>query len=44
MLSTCSQTNQVDTGKTDADGNAVRKPALIREYNLHMGGTDRVDQ
>ena len=44
MLSTCSQTNLVDTWKTDADGNAVRKPALIREYNLHMGDVDHVDQ
>ena len=30
--------------KTDADGNVVRKPFLIREYNLHMGGVDCVDQ
>jgi len=44
MLSTCHQTNMVDTGKTDADGIAVRKPDLIKEYNLHMGGVDRVDQ
>ena len=44
MLSTCSQTNLVETGKTDVDGNAVRKPTLIREYNLHMGGVDRVHQ
>ena len=44
MLSMFSQTNLLDTGKTDADGNAARKPALIREYNLHMGGVDPVDQ
>ena len=44
MLSMGSQTNLVGTGKTDADRNAVRKPTLIREYNLHMGGADRVDQ
>jgi len=44
MLSTCHQTNMVDTGKTDADGIAVRKPDLIKEYNLHMGGVDRVDR
>ena len=44
MLSMFSQTNLLDTGKTDADGNAARKPALIREYNLHMGGVDSVDQ
>ena len=37
MLSMCSQTNLVDTRKTDTDGNAVTKPALIREYNLHIG-------
>ena len=44
MLSMCSQTNLVDTGETDADGNAVRKTTLIREYSLHMGGADHVDQ
>ena len=44
MLSTCSQTNLIDTGKTYIDGNAVRILALIREYDLHMGSLDCVDQ
>ena len=44
MLSTCRQTNLVDAEKTDADGNAVTKTALIREYNLHIGGVDHADQ
>ena len=33
MLSMCSQTNLVDTGKTDADGNAVRNPPLSENTN-----------
>ena len=44
MLSTCHQMNLVPMGKNDKDGNAVVKPALIREYNLHMGRVDCVDQ
>ena len=44
MLSTCHQTNLVPTGKSEKDRNAVVKPSLIREYNLHMGGVDRIDQ
>ena len=31
-------------GKTDKDGNPIIKPALIKAYNHHMGGVDRVDQ
>ena len=44
MLSTSHQTNLVSTGKNSKDGNAVVKPTLIREYNLHMGGVDHIDQ
>ena len=32
------------TGKTDNAGNPEKKPGLIRAYNQHMGGVDRVDQ
>ena len=38
MLWTCHQTNLVPTGKNGKDKNAVMKPALIREHNLHMSG------
>ena len=44
MFSTCHQTNLVPSGKNDKDGNAVVKPALIREYNLHMGRVDHINQ
>ena len=44
MLSTAHPSTIVETGKTDRDGNMVMKPRLITEYNLHMGGVDRVDQ
>ena len=44
MLSTCHQTNLVPTGKNGKGRNAFVKPAFIREYNLHMGGVDHVDQ
>ena len=30
--------------KTDKDGNHVIKPSMIKSYNIHMGGVDRVDQ
>ena len=44
MLSTCHQKNLVPAGKNGKGRNAVVKPAFIREYNLHMGGVDHVDQ
>ena len=44
MLSTYHQTNLVPTGKNNKDGNAVVKPALIREYNLYIGGVDCINQ
>ena len=43
MLSTAHPSTIVKTRKTDRDGNMVMKPRLITEYNLHMGGVDRVD-
>lgn len=44
MLSTCHQKNLVPAGKNGKGRNAVVKPAFIREYNLHMGRVDHVDQ
>ena len=44
MLLTSNQTSLVPMGKNDKDRNAFVKPALIREYNLHMGVVGHVDQ
>ena len=44
MLSNCHDTSMILTGKTDNTGNPEKNPALIRAYNQHMGGVDRVDQ
>ena len=42
MLSTYHETNIVDTGKTDKNGNLVCKPAILAGYNAHMGGVVKV--
>ena len=34
----------IDTGKTDKSGNSIIKLSIIKHYNTHMGGVDRVDQ
>ena len=44
MLSNCHDTSMILTRKTDNTGNPEKNPALIRAYNQHMGGVDRVDQ
>ena len=44
MLSTLHNSAMIDTGKADKDGNRIIKPAIIKAYNQHMGGVDRVDQ
>jgi hypothetical protein len=44
MLSSLHNASMVDTGKTDNDGYPIIKPAMIKAYNQHMGGVDRVDQ
>ena len=44
MLSTAHPAEMNATGKNDREGNAVHKPTMIRAYNVHMGGVDRVDQ
>jgi hypothetical protein len=33
-----------DTKKKDKDGNVIKKPLMIIDYNHHMGGVDEVDQ
>ena len=44
MLSTCHNATMEDTGKEDREGNPVLKPGIVKSYNSHMGGVDRVDQ
>lgn len=44
ILPICNQANPVPTGKINKDGNAIKKSTLTRDYNLHMGSVDRVDQ
>ena len=34
----------VDTGKKDRDDNTIFKPSMVKDYNSHMGGVDKVDQ
>ena len=43
MLSTFYNPFMVDTGKVDQDENHIIKPAMVRSYNVHMGGVDCVD-
>ena len=45
MLSTCHDAITKNTGKIDHhSGNAHIKPLMTTEYNILMGGVDRVDQ
>ena len=44
MLSTFHNPFMVNTGKVDSDENHIMKPAIVRSYNVHMGGVDHVDQ
>ena len=44
MFSSYNQPNFLQTGQKDRDGNDITKPAIVHEYNLHMGGLDRIDQ
>ena len=34
----------IDTSKTDKSWNSIIKPSIVKHYNTHMGGIDRVDQ
>lgn len=43
MLSTCHKSAMIEVNK-DRDGNSVFKPVIVKSYNTHMGGVDRVDQ
>ena len=44
MLSTYNQPNLVPICQKYNEGNYILKPTVVREYNLHMGGVDRIDQ
>ena len=44
MLSTFHNPIIVYTGKVDRDGNHIMKQSMVRSYNTHMGGVDRVNQ
>ena len=43
MLSTFHNPFMVDTGKVDRDENHIIKPAMVRSYNVDIGGVNRVD-
>lgn len=43
LLSACHNASIVDTGKKDRENNPVLKPSVVADYNLHMGGVDKVD-
>ena len=43
MLSTFHNPFMVDTSNVDWDENHIIKPAMVRSYNVDMGGMDRVD-
>ena len=44
VLSTAHKAAQGNTNKRDRDGNIIRKPTCIIDYNHNMGGVDMVDQ
>ena len=44
MLSTKHNSEMLDTGKKNREGNAIIKPACVVAYNHGMGGVDRSDQ
>ena len=44
LLSTAHRPAQRNTNKRDRDGNIIRKPTCIIDYNYNMGGVDMVDQ
>lgn len=44
LLSTYHNSYMVETAKRNSDGSKVMKPSMITDYNIHMGGVDKVDQ
>ena len=44
MLSTFHNPFMVDTSKADRDEEHIMKPAMVRSYNVHMGGVDHGGQ
>ena len=44
MLSTCHAPSTMDTGKKNSAGNMIMIPQMVRGYNIHMGGVNRVGE
>lgn len=44
LLSTANNTDIANTKKNDKEGNPIKKPQAILDYNTRMGGVDQVDQ
>jgi len=44
MLSTFHSGKMIDSGKTNRQGERIRKPDSVLSYNQHMCGVDRTDQ
>ena len=44
MLSTCHQPIMVDIANRREGELVVQGPYAVKQYNLHMGGVDQVDQ
>ena len=44
LLSTVHSNKMANSDKTDKDGNAIKKPTCILQYNSSMGGIDLMDQ
>ena len=44
VLSTAHSNKMENAGKTDKDGNVIKKPTCILKYNQSMGGVDLMDQ
>ena len=44
VLSTIHRNQVKDTRKTNRAGEPIKKPSCVMDYNLHMGGVDKIDQ
>lgn len=44
MLSACHAPSTMDTGKKNSAGNMIMIPQMVRGYNIHMGGVNRVGE
>ena len=43
LLSTVHNPEKIPTVKKDKEGNPLMKPKLVVDYNITMGGIDRLD-